>query len=273
MLRAYYAHSHLQQVEKPGTGDDTRSWGPPFVQGESTYFMSVNRNKKSLSLDLKSPSGVEVIRRLARISDVVVENFVPGTTKALGIDYDTLRRENEGLIYASITGFGQDGPRSTHRGYDLMLSALGGLMSVTGEADGPPMKVGVALTDVITGLWTQSAISSALLCRHKTGKGSLIECSLLDAQVASLVHFASGFLNAGSPGRRSGTAHPSIAPYQAFITSDGYVTLGANNQEQWERLCEVLSLPDLKSHPHFATNADRVSHREELAGILQEKFK
>lgn len=183
--------------------------------------------------------------------------------------FEAMKKEKEDIIYASITGFGSDGPRSKRRGYDVMLSALGGLMSITGEPDGSPVKVGVALTDVITGLWVKSAISSALLCRYRTGKGSFIECSLLDAQIGSLVNAASAYLNANVIGQRWGTAHPSIVPYQGFAVKDGFIVLGANNDEQWERLCKVLNLTDLIHDPKFSSNPKRVENRKELIEILQ----
>ena len=252
--------------------------------------MSVNRSKQSLALDLKHPKGIDLIKQLVKKSDVVIENFVPGTTKALGIDYESkflrfsfslnyfiyiriaLKSENEKIIYASITGFGSDGPRSKRRGYDVMISALGGLMSITGEPNGPPVKVGVALTDVITGLWTQTAISSALYSRNQSGKGCYIECSLLDAQISSLVNMASAYLNANVVGKRWGTAHPSIVPYQAFSVKDGYIVLGANNNEQWERLCNVLEFPELINNPKYCNNSTRVKNRESLIEIIQSKL-
>jgi formyl-CoA transferase len=261
------------KVERPGAGDDTRRWGPPFVAGESAYFLCINRNKKSVTVNFKSAEGREIVRRLAALSDVVVENFKVGELGALGLGYEDLRRVNPRLVYCSITGYGQSGPDKDLPGYDFMIQGRGGVMSVTGEPDGDPMKVGVAISDVTAGLFACIAIQAALLSREATGQGQYIDISLLDSQVAWLINVASNYLVSGQVPRRYGNAHPNIAPYHLFKASDGCFTAGTGNEAQWQRLCrDVLDRPDLADDPRFSTNAGRVKHREALVSALQEAF-
>jgi crotonobetainyl-CoA:carnitine CoA-transferase CaiB-like acyl-CoA transferase len=257
------------KVERPGIGDETRHWGPPFAApGESAYFLCVNRNKRSITIDLKQPAGVGIIKALALKSDVVIENFTPGTMDGLGIGYEALHAINPGIIYCSITGFGPDGPLSNRAGYDLAVSALGGLMGITGEPDGPPVKVGVAITDVTTGISAQGAICAALYAREKTGKGQRIDLSLLETQVAALVNIASSYLVSGEIPRRWGTAHETIVPYQGFETKDKYVIVAVGNDQLWGRFCRVIGMPELTDDPRFKTNPLRVENRKECIEII-----
>lgn len=256
------------KVEKPGSGDDTRAWGPPFIEGESTYYLSINRNKKSITVNLKTAKGIEIIKKLVKRCDILLENFPPGNMERYGLDYDTLKEINPGLIYCSITGYGPDGPHKNRTGYDLVASAIGGLMSITGEEDGPPVKVGIAITDVVTGLFAHGAVLAALHARKKTGKGQRIDISLLEAQVAALINAASGYLNSGKIPKRWGTAHESIVPYEAFKTKDKYLIIAGGNDKIFASLCKVLGIPELAQDPRFVTNAKRVINRKELIPIL-----
>lgn len=257
------------KVERPGVGDETRHWGPPFAApGESAYFLCVNRNKRSITVDMKKPEGIGIIKSLAQKSDVFLENFTPGTTEGLGVGYETIREINPGIIYCSITGFGPDGPYRNRAGYDLAVSALGGLMGITGEPDGPPVKVGVAITDVTTGISAQGAICAALYAREKTGRGQRIDLSLLETQVSALVNIASSYLVSGEIPRRWGTAHETIVPYQGFETKDKYVIVAVGNDQLWIKFCKVLGRPELAQDPRFKTNPLRVQNRKECIGIL-----
>jgi crotonobetainyl-CoA:carnitine CoA-transferase CaiB-like acyl-CoA transferase len=257
------------KVERPGVGDETRHWGPPFAApGESAYFICVNRNKRSIAIDLKKPSGIEIIKELVCKSDVVIENFTPGTMDGLGIGYESLSAVNPKIIYCSITGFGPDGPYSGCAGYDLAVSAFGGLMGITGEPDGPPVKVGVAITDVATGISAQGAICAALYAREKSGRGQRIDLSLLETQVSALVNIASSYLISGKIPQRWGTAHETIVPYQGFETRDKYVIVAVGNDALWIRFCKVIGRPELAEDPRFKTNPLRVEHRKECIGIL-----
>lgn len=257
------------KVERPGVGDETRHWGPPFAApGESAYFLCVNRNKRSITIDMKKPEGIGIIKSLAQKSDVFLENFTPGTTEGLGVGYETIREINPGIIYCSITGFGPDGPYRNRAGYDLAVSALGGLMGITGEPDGPPVKVGVAITDVTTGISAQGAICAALYAREKTGRGQRIDLSLLETQVSALVNIASSYLVSGEIPRRWGTAHETIVPYQGFETKDKYVIVAVGNDQLWIKFCKVLGRPELAEDPRFKTNPLRVQNRKECIGIL-----
>ena len=260
------------KLEKPGAGDDTRTWGPPFAGGESAYYLSVNRNKRSLTLNLTHPEGKKIARELARKSDVLVENFSPGVAEKLGVGWIDLHSINPRLIYCSITGYGPDGPYRDRTGYDMVVSAVGGLMGITGEEDGGPVKVGVAITDVTTGIMAHGAIMTALFHRERTGLGQRIDLSLLETQVASLANIASNYLVANQEARRWGTAHESIVPYQAFKAKDGFLTIAAANDKLWLRLCKVLGRNDLAADPHYRTNALRVQHRKELISILAGEF-
>ncbi len=261
-------------MEHPEGGDDTRSWGPPFTQnrdgthGESAYFRSANRGKKSVSVDLKSGAGRDLARQYARQSDILVENFRVGGAAQLGLDYDTLSQENPTLIYCSITGFGQTGPHRHRPGYDLLVQAMGGLMSITGEPEGRPMKAGVALTDIMTGLYATSAILAALHERGQSGKGDYIDLSLLDVQIATLANQAQNYLVSGQSPQRSGNVHPNIAPYQDFATSDGAIVIAVGNDSQFLRLCESLEAHDLAKDPRFVSNALRVENRTALAQVI-----
>jgi crotonobetainyl-CoA:carnitine CoA-transferase CaiB-like acyl-CoA transferase len=247
------------KVERPGEGDETRSWGPPFSGGESAYFLGVNRGKRSVALDLARPEAREALLRLARSSQVVVENFRPGTAERLGAGYERLARGNPDLVYCSITGFGDERP-----GYDFVVQAESGLMAITGEADGQPMKVGVALSDVLGGYAAASAILAALLA----GGGKRIEISLYDVTLSALVNVAQSALLTGEEPKRHGNAHPSIVPYETFAAADGLVTVAGANDGLYRRLCGALERPDLAEDERYRTNASRVEHRVELVGEL-----
>lgn len=257
----------------PSTGDETRSWGPPFLGSESTYFLCVNRNKKSITVNFKTKAGAEIIKKLARSSDVLVENFLPGKLAAYGLDYKSLSVDCPSLVYCSITGYGQSGPYAQRPGYDVAAAAVGGLMHITGPKDGEPCKVGVAVTDLSTGLYAYGSIVAALLRRTKTGTGVHIDCNLLATQVASLVNIASNYLNAGVDTERQGTAHVSIVPYQAFATADGYIVVGAGNNNQFASLCQLMDLDALNRDPRYATNSLRVKNRIALLDTLSCRFK
>lgn len=260
------------KVERPGAGDDTRAWGPPFAAGESAYYLCANRNKKSITVNLKSPDGQEIIRQLARISDVLIENFKVGELTALGLGYEQLKELNPGLVYCSITGYGQAGPDRDLPGYDFIIQGRGGIMSITGEAEGEPMKVGVAVVDVTAGLFAANAIQAALLARAKTGRGQAIDIALLDAQVAWLANVASNYLVSGKRPERFGNGHPTIVPYQSFRARDGFFCLAVGNDGQWRKLCTLLGRSDLADDQRFVTNPARVQHREALIPLLQEVF-
>lgn len=258
------------KVERPGSGDDTRTWGPPFSGGESAYYICANRNKKSIVIDLKKPAGVELVRELAAVSDVLVENFTPGLMKRFGLDYETLRESNPRLVYASITAYGQDGPYRDRPGYDMVLSAVGGLMYITGEREGNPCKVGVAITDVLTGVYASGAITSALLWRERSGRGQYIDISLLDAQVSGLANIASNYLVAGMEAKRWGTAHESIVPYQVFRTADRPIALAVANQKLWINFCKLVGKAEWLDDDRFESNPKRVEHRDILLPLIQE---
>jgi formyl-CoA transferase len=260
------------KVERPGCGDDTRTWGPPFSGGESAYYLCCNRNKRSITVDLKRPEGRELVSELARRSDVLVENFKPGMMKRLGLDYETLAAANPRLVYCSITAFGQDGPYRDRPGYDMVLSAVGGLMWITGERDGNPCKVGVAITDVLTGVQSSNAILAALLWRERSGRGQQIDASLLDAQVSALANIASNYLVAGQEAVRWGTAHESIVPYQVFPTRDRPIAIAVASQKLWESFCTLLDRPEWREDPRFRTNPDRVANRDVLLPLISGEF-
>jgi crotonobetainyl-CoA:carnitine CoA-transferase CaiB-like acyl-CoA transferase len=261
----------VTKVERPGRGDDTRAWGPPHDdRGEATYFQSVNRNKHSLVLDLKDPAGVAEARRLALEADVVVENFRPGLMAGLGLDYESLAAKSPGLVYCSITGFGGEGPGAELPGYDLLVQALGGLMSITGEPGGEPLKVGVALVDVLAGLFATVGILAALEHRRDSGQGQRVEVDLLSSLLAALVNQGSGYTVAGVVPGRMGNRHPSIAPYELLRTGEGELVLAVGNDRQFGQLCEAIGLPELAGDERFATNSARVAEREELKRLLEE---
>lgn len=268
------------KIERPGSGDDTRSWGPPYLQGAegsaelSAYFLAANRNKQSLAIDITHPEGQELVRKLVVESDVVLENFKVGGLKRYGLDYDSLKRINPKLIYCSITGFGLDGPYANRPGYDFLIQAMGGLMSITGQPDGEPgggpMKVGVALTDIVTGLYATIGVLAALSHRDRTGEGQHVETALLDVQVACLANQAMNYLTTGKAPTRMGNAHPNIVPYQNFPTADGDMVLTVGNDQQFARLCKVLGHPEWASDERFATNRERVANRKELIPRLRQ---
>ncbi|XP_070708929.1 succinate--hydroxymethylglutarate CoA-transferase [Pempheris klunzingeri] len=260
------------KVERPGAGDDTRAWGPPFVGPESAYFLSVNRNKQSISVDLKHPRGATVIQELAGVCDVLVENYLPGKLHQMGLGHEQLSRVNPQLIYCSISGYGQTGPQSQSPGYDSIASAVSGMMHITGPEDGEPVRPGIAMTDLATGLYMHGAIMAALLQRHKTGRGAHIDCNLLSSQVSCLTHIAANYLNAGKEARRWGTAHESIVPYQGFRTEDGHVVVAAGNDKQFVKVCQVLQLMELTHEPKYKTNKLRVQNRKQLLHTLSQRF-
>ena len=262
--------AEVTKVERPGGGDETRSWGPPYDErGEATYFQSVNRNKASVALDLSSEEGLAELRRRARDADVLVENFRPGLMADKGLDYETLRAENPRLIYCSITGFGSGEGGAALPGYDLLIQALGGLMGITGAPDGEPMKVGVALVDVLAGLFATVGILVALRAREETGQGQLVEVDLYSALLAALVNQGSAYTIAGVVPERLGNRHPSISPYEVFATGDGDLVLAVGNDRQFATLCDELGEPDLATDERFATNPDRVANRDALGPELE----
>jgi crotonobetainyl-CoA:carnitine CoA-transferase CaiB-like acyl-CoA transferase len=257
------------KVEEPGKGDDTRSW-PPFLGGEATYFLSVNRNKQSLTLNLKAPEGRAILQKLARKSDVVLENFRTGTMERLGLGYKTLAKLNPRLVYCAISGFGESGPEAARAGYDLVVQAESGIMDITGFEDGPPVKVGTSIADLVAGMSAAHGVTLALLARHRTKRGQKVEISMQDAMAALLTYQAGIYFGTGSkPGRR-GNKHPSIVPYEVFRAADAYLTLGVANNSLWERCCAALDHPELTKDPRYATEAARVQNRDVLVPRLNE---
>jgi crotonobetainyl-CoA:carnitine CoA-transferase CaiB-like acyl-CoA transferase len=264
--------AEVLKIESP-QGDDTRKWGPPFVGDESAYFLAINRNKKSVCLDLRTEEGLEAARKLIMTADIVIENFRTGVMEQLGLSYDDLRPHHPGLIYCSISGYGRTGPYKDRAGYDVIVSAMGGLMGITGTPGGPPVKTGVALTDVATGLHAFSSILAALYHRERTGEGQRIDISLLSVELASLINAASNYLIGGMIQEPQGSAHNSIVPYQAFKASDGYILIGAANDRLFARLCRALNHPEWSHDPRFATNEARVQHRDILLPALEAVIK
>jgi crotonobetainyl-CoA:carnitine CoA-transferase CaiB-like acyl-CoA transferase len=269
--------AEIIKVERPGVGDETRTWGPPFLRDrdgretqESGYYLSANRNKRSATINFAQPDGAALVRRLLPHCDVLIENFKVGGLREYGLSYEQLEREFPKLVYCSITGYGQSGPYAARPGYDLMAQGAGGIMSVTGDADRPPVKVGVAVNDVMSGLNAAVAILSALRHRDRTGAGQHIDIGLLDVQVGWLYNVGLNYLLSGNVPGRMGTAHPNTVPYQVFPTSNGHVILGANNDQQFRRLCEFAGAPELARDPRFATNALRLEHRDDLVARISE---
>ncbi|CAM3879818.1 CaiB/BaiF CoA transferase family protein [Ectopseudomonas alcaliphila] len=269
------------KVERPGSGDDTRHWGPPYIKDaegndsrEAAYFQSANRNKQSLTLDFTQPEGQRLVRELVAQCDVLLENFKVGGLAAYGLDYESLKAINPRLIYCSITGFGQTGPYAKRAGYDFMIQGLGGLMSLTGRAEGEegagPMKVGVALTDILTGLYATVGVLAALNQREQSGVGQHLDVALLDVQVACLANQAMNYLTTGASPRRLGNAHPNIVPYQDFPSADGNFILAVGNDGQFRKFCEVAGIENLADDPRFVTNKVRVAHRAELIPLLRQ---
>ena len=268
--------AEVVKIERPGVGDETRGWGPPWLTTpdgaetrESAYFACANRGKKSVTVDLARPEGRAIVRRLAAQSDVLLENFKVGSLSRLGLGWEDLSALNPRLVYCSITGFGQSGPYKDRPGYDFVVQGMGGLMSVTGEPEGEPMKAGVAMTDILTGMYVATAVLAALAHRERSGEGQRVDLALLDVQVATLANLAESYLVTGRAPDRHGNAHASIVPYQAFATQDRYVVVAVGNDGQFARLCEVAGRPELAVDPRFATNAARVENRTALVPILQ----
>jgi formyl-CoA transferase len=267
------------KVERPGRGDESRGWGPPFVgeaygpyPGESAYFLAANRNKRSITVNLKSPEGQAIVRDLAAGADAVVENFRTGALDELGLGYDNLKAANPGLVYCSISGYGRTGPHAKRPGYDFVIQAEGGMMGITGPEEGPPYRVGVPIVDITAGMFAATAILAALRARDATGQGQLVDVSLLDTQAALLTNVASNYLIGGEPPRRLGNAHPNIAPYEAFRARDRWFGLAAANQGQWLTLCRVIDRPDLAKDPRFASNSERVANRAAMVPELNRAF-
>jgi len=260
------------KIEMPGRGDDTRAWGPPFVGGESAYFLSVNRNKKSVTVNLKTQPGRDVVMDLAKRSDVFMENFAPGVVQRLGLDYAAVSAVNPRIVYCSISGFGQHGPYRDLPAYDIILQGMGGLQGITGEPGQAPVRIGVAVADIAGGMFAAYAIAAALVHRERTGKGEYIDVSLLDCQLAWLTYMAGYYFATGNDPDRAGSRHPTIVPYQAFATADGYLNVAAGNDDIFRRLCEAIGHSDLASDPRFATNPKRVENRRELEPFLESVF-
>lgn len=260
------------KVEAPGGSDDTRSWGPPFKNGVSAYYLSINRNKKSITIDLKSEEGIKKIQELIKISDVIINNFKTGTMDRFGLAYEDVEKINPKIVYCSITGFGQTGPYKELAGYDFITQAMSGLMSITGDADSGPQKLGVAITDLLTGLYATIGIQAALLERTRSGRGQQIDLSLYDSAVSSLVNIGSSYLMSGEIPGRVGNQHANIAPYQSFQTKDGEIVIAVGNDRQFKKLCSILQRPELAEDKRFVTNAKRVEHRETLTNLLQKEL-
>jgi crotonobetainyl-CoA:carnitine CoA-transferase CaiB-like acyl-CoA transferase len=262
--------AEVVKIERPGTGDDTRGWGPPFVEGEGSaaYFHACNRGKASVAIDFEAEEGEEQIRALAAEADILIENFKVGGLAKYGLDYPSLSALNPQLIYCSITGFGQNGPYAPRAGYDFMIQGMGGIMDLTGDPAGEPQKIGVAFADIFTGVYAANAILAALHGREKTGRGCHIDMALLDTQVSVLANQAMNYLVSGETPRRLGNAHPNIAPYQTFAVQGGWVIVAVGNDGQFRKLCQLLALPALPDDPRFRTNADRVANRDDLTAAL-----
>jgi formyl-CoA transferase len=260
------------KIEQPGDGDETRAWGPPFAGGESAYYLSVNRNKRGITLNLKHPQGRAILLDLVRHADVLIENFKVGTLERMGLDDATLWQANPRLIHAALTGFGTTGPYAAYPGYDFVAQAMSGIMSITGEPDGAPMKVGVAIVDVTAALFTLNGVLAALYERTSSGRGQRVDCSLLQSALAWLANVGQNYLVSGSPPGRFGNAHPNIVPYQTFNAADRPLAIASANQRQFETLCRLLNRPELVADPRFASNADRLANRDALVALLQEVF-
>jgi crotonobetainyl-CoA:carnitine CoA-transferase CaiB-like acyl-CoA transferase len=261
------------KIEQPGKGDDTRGWGPPFMGSESAYFLSVNRNKESLTLDLKSPAARPVVERLLDGADVIVENFRPGAMARLGLDYASLSAARPSIVYCSISGFGQTGPRRDEPGYDAVIQAEGGLMSITGDASGPPFRLGVAISDIVTGMFAFQGIAMALLARTRTGCGQLVDVGMLDATAALLTYQSGNYFATGVPPMRMGNRHPTIVPYETFAASDGDFVVAVGNDALWRAFCRTIGLDALGQDPRFATNRQRVLGYEELKPAIADRLR
>ncbi len=255
------------KIETPDGGDDTRGWGPPFLDGESAYFLCINRNKESVTLNLKHPRGRDLLLRLLGQADILVENFRPGAIDRLGLGYAAVHAALPRLVYCSISGFGQTGPYRERAAYDLIVQGMGGIMGITGEPDGPPTRVGIAVSDICAGMFAAYAILAALRVRDRTGRGQWVDVSMLDGQVAWMTYMAANYFVTGEDAPRAGSGHLLLAPYQPFPTRDGFINVAVGSEGLWQRFCEALDLP-IAADPRFATNADRVGHRRELLDLL-----
>ncbi len=267
------------KVERPGIGDETRGWGPPFVgepygpyKGESAYFLAANRNKRSITVNIQTPEGQEIVRQLAAVSDVLVENYRTGDLEKLGLGYEDLHKLYPRLIYCSVSGYGRTGPFADRPGYDAILQAEGGMMSITGPVEGPPSRVGIPIIDITSGMFASTAILAALRARDITGQGQLVDVSLFDSHIALLVNVASNYLVGDLPPARLGNAHPNLVPYEAFAARDGWFIVGAANEKQWAQLCDMLARPDLKTDERFNSNGNRVANRKILVDELNRVF-
>ena len=260
------------KIEEPTHGDETRDW-TPFVNGESTQFLTFNRNKRSLAIDLKDPEGLKIVRDLAGDADVMIESFRAGTLDRLGLGYEEIKKINPRVVYCSISGYGRTGPMADMPGYDLLIQAYSGLMSLTGDPDGSPLRIGFSLVDLFTGMMAYGTVLTALRQRDQTGKGQWVEAALLDGQVAALSYHATGFMSTGVEPTRMGSGHPSLVPYQSFSSSNGQFIIGCANQGLWERMCQAIGQESMLDDPRYTTNTDRVEHRAECVGTLDELFK
>jgi formyl-CoA transferase len=266
------AGAEVYKVELPGTGDESRTWGPPFVNGESTYFLSINRSKKSLTLNLKNDKGREALRRLLSTADVFLENFTPTTIDRLGFGYDAVRQINPRIVFCSISGFGQDGPGRDRAAYDLIVQGMSGIMSVTGEPGRTPLRAGVPIADITAGMFAAYAIMLALFHRERSGEGMYVDASMLEAQASLLTYQAGSYFATGAPPMPVGTRHPSIAPYESLRTADGYINVAVGNDSLWQRFCAALGLEDLAADERMATNPGRLRHREEMSDRLERRL-
>lgn len=261
------------KIEQPGKGDDTRAWGPPFQNGESSYFLSINRNKESVTLNLKHPDGRRLLNQLIDAADVLCENFRPGTLDRMGLGFDEVKRRCPRLIYCSVSGFGHTGPRQLEPGYDAVIQGEGGLMSITGPSDGPAYRLGIAITDIVSGMFAAFGVAMALLARHRTGRGQFVDVGMFDSAAALLTYQAGSYFATGNAPQRIGNQHPSIVPYETLETADGELVVAAGNDQLWQRFCGVIGLESLVDDPRFATNEDRVRARDELRSILVERLR
>lgn len=265
--------AEIIKIEEPRSGDESRTYGPPFISGESAYFLSVNRNKKSCAINLKTPEGIALIKDLALKSDVLIENFRPGTLEKFGLQYEDLKKLNPKLIYCAITGFGQTGPDSHRPGYDLIIQGESGIMDITGDPKGPPTKVGTSIADLMTGQFASQGVLAALVERSKTGIGRRVEVAMYDCLASLLTFNAGGYFATGNVPKRKGNSHPSIVPYETFETSDGWINIGVANDKFWGSFCKIINQTDLQNDPKFAMATDRVKNRLELLPIIREVIK
>lgn len=265
--------ARIIKVEQPGKGDDTRAWGPPFLGEESAYFLSINRNKESVTLDYKPAAGRKVLAALIAKADVLVENFRPGTLERAGFGWDAMHQKFPRLVYASIAGYGQTGPRKDEAGYDAVMQAEGGLMSVTGDADRPGYRLGVAITDMVAGLYCSQGITAALLARERSGEGQRVDIGMLDTTAALLTYQAANWFATGQTPQRRGNRHATIAPYETFTTADGEIVVAVGNDDLWQRFCPAVGLPELAANPRFATNRDRMANYDDMRPPIDRVFR